>query len=156
MRLDFVLDWNTKPRKLQQNNYRNIGNFNRLNYKNRYRNDLLLDCVFRLWKVALRALRPVFRRSDRYKNIYVYMTKISNSRNFQRIGFPEVLLIFYIEKIHFLILPKQNTFTKHEKLKNCVNTANTKTNSIFILFWLQIMIIKSTCICVCFKNTNTE
>jgi len=89
------------------------------------------------------------------KYICIYEKK-SNSRNFWEIEFPEVLLIFFVKKIHFLILPKQNTFTKPEKLKNCVNTANTKTKSIFILFWLQTMTTKSTCICVCFENTNTE
>ena len=59
----------------------------------------------------------------------------SNSRNFREFGFPEVLPKKNIKKIHFLILPKQNTFTKHEKLKNCVNTANTKTKLIIILFF---------------------
>ena len=67
---------------------------------------------------------------------FFQISKYVNSRNLSEIGFPEVLPKKYIKKIHFLILPKQNTFTKPEKLKNCVNTAITKTKSIFILFCL--------------------
>ena len=80
----------------------------------------------------------------------------SNSRNFREFGFPEVLPKKNIKKIHFLIFPKQNTFTKHKKLKNCVNTAITKTKSIFIMDFCKQMQQKNDSICVCFKNKNIE
>ena len=80
----------------------------------------------------------------------------SNSRNFREFGFPEVLPKKNIEKIHFLIFPKQNTFTKPRKLKNCVNTANTKTKPIIILDFSQTNTKKSNLDCVCCKNKKIK
>ena len=48
------------------------------------------------------------------------------SRNFATNRKMEVLRKKKMEKIHFLILPKQNTFTKAEKLENCGNLIQKK------------------------------
>ena len=102
-------------------------------------------------RFALRGgLRPPF-----YYKCYMSHNLQEKSRNFREIGFPQegrrfptnvMCLIIYkinpailqqiekwksfekknMEKIHFSILPKQNTFTKAEKLENCGNLIQKK------------------------------
>ena len=105
----------------------------------------------------LAGLRPPFRESDRYKELQKNHLVRSTEKKRQKYIFSFIVNSQFpqffgnrisgspskknIEKIHFLILPKQNTFTKPRKLKNCVNTAITKTKSIIILDFSQTNII---------------
>ena len=61
-----------------------------------------------------------------------------------------------IRKIHFLIFPKQNTFTKPEKLKNCVNIKIIKTKLIIILFFTTKNRIKTRLDLVLNFNTKHQ